>query len=95
MIIYPDIELHNGQCVNLKHGSIEDPKVFEISPLDAAKKFEDGGAQWLHVVDLDGVFEYHGENSEIMITTFIRGLEVRRIKKGKERQKLRTKKKKK
>ena len=66
MIIYPDIELHNGQCVNLKHGSIEDPKVFDISPLEAAKKFEEGGASWLHVVDLDGVFEYHGENSEIM-----------------------------
>lgn len=66
MIIYPDIELHNGQCVNLKHGSIEDPKVFDITPEDAAKKFEQGGAQWLHLVDLDRVFEYHGENSEIM-----------------------------
>lgn len=66
MIIYPDIEIHNGQCVNLKHGSIEDPKVFEITPQQAAKKFEDGGAQWLHVVDLDGVFEYLGENSEII-----------------------------
>jgi phosphoribosylformimino-5-aminoimidazole carboxamide ribotide isomerase len=66
MIIYPDIELHNGQCVNLKHGSIEEPKVFEITPEQAAKNFEDGGAQWLHVVDLDGVFEYHGENSDIM-----------------------------
>ncbi len=66
MIIYPDIELHNGQCVNLRHGSIDDPKVFGIKPLDAAKKFEQGGAQWLHVVDLDGVFEYHGENSEII-----------------------------
>ena len=66
MIIYPDIEIHNGQCVNLKHGSIEEPTVFDISPLEAAKEFEAGGAQWLHVVDLDGVFEYLGENSEIM-----------------------------
>jgi phosphoribosylformimino-5-aminoimidazole carboxamide ribotide isomerase len=66
MIIYPDIEIHNGQCVNLKHGSIEDPKIFEIKPVDAAKEFERGGAQWLHVVDLDGVFEYLGENSEII-----------------------------
>lgn len=66
MIIYPDIEIHNGQCVTLKHGSIEKPQVFEINPLDAAKKFEQGGAQWLHVVDLDGVFEYHGKNAEII-----------------------------
>ena len=66
MIIYPDIEIHNGQCVNLKHGSIEDPTIFEIEPLEAAKEFEHGGAQWLHVVDLDGVFEYLGENSEII-----------------------------
>ncbi|WP_423910167.1 HisA/HisF-related TIM barrel protein [Candidatus Spongiihabitans sp.] len=66
MIIYPDIEIHKGQCVTLKHGSIAQPQVFEIKPLDAAKKFEQGGAQWLHVVDLDGVFEYHGENSEII-----------------------------
>jgi phosphoribosylformimino-5-aminoimidazole carboxamide ribotide isomerase len=66
MIIYPDIELHNGQCVNLKHGSIDAPKVFDITPGDAAKKFEQGGAQWLHIVDLDGVFEYLGENSQII-----------------------------
>lgn len=66
MIIYPDIELHKGKCVTLRHGGIEDPQVFEIKPLEAAKKFEQGGAQWLHVVDLDGVFEHLGENSEIM-----------------------------
>lgn len=66
MIIYPDIEIHNGQCVTLKHGSIEKPQVFQIKPMESAKKFEQGGAQWLHVVDLDGVFEHLGENSEII-----------------------------
>ncbi len=66
MIIYPDIEIHNGQCVNLKHGSIDDPTVFDITPEEAAMKFENGGAEWLHLVDLDGAFEYLGENSEIM-----------------------------
>lgn len=66
MIIYPDIELHNGQCVNLKHGSIEAPKVFDIIPLDAAKEFEKSGAEWLHLVDLDGVFEKEGGNSELI-----------------------------
>ena len=66
MIIYPDIEIHNGQCVNLKHGSIDDPTVFDITPEEAAMKFANGGAEWLHLVDLDGAFEYLGENSEIM-----------------------------
>ncbi len=66
MIIYPDIELHNGQCVSVRRDGLHDPKVFEIKPLEAAKEFEQGGAEWLHVVDLDGVFEYHGENSEII-----------------------------
>ncbi|MGI9311178.1 MAG: HisA/HisF-related TIM barrel protein [bacterium] len=66
MIIYPDIELHNGQCVNLKHGSIEDPKVFDITPLDAAKEFERAGAEWLHLIDLDGVFEKQGGNHDLM-----------------------------
>ncbi len=66
MIIYPDIELHNGQCVNLKHGSIDAPKTFDIKPHEAAKQFEQSGAEWLHLIDLDGVFERDGGNSEIM-----------------------------
>ena len=66
MIVYPDIEIHNGKCVTLKHGSIEKPQVFDISPQQAARNFESGGAQWLHLVDIDGVFEYHGRNTEIM-----------------------------
>ncbi len=66
MIIYPDIELHNGKCVTLKHGSIHNPQVFEISPLKAAKKFEDAGAEWLHLIDLDRVFNNDGDNGDII-----------------------------
>ncbi len=66
MIIYPDIELHNGQCVNLKHGSIEDPKIFAVKPREVARQFERAGAEWLHLIDLDGVFEKEGGNSELM-----------------------------
>ncbi len=66
MIIYPDIELQNGQCVCLRRNDVNNPKIFEIKPQEAAKEFEQQGAQWLQVVDLDGVFEYHGENSEII-----------------------------
>lgn len=66
MIIYPDIELHNGQCASLKHGSIDEPTIFKIKPLDAAKEFERAGAEWLHVIDLDGVFEKEGGNSDLL-----------------------------
>jgi len=64
MIIYPDIELLGGQCVNLKHGGIDAPRVFEVGPLEAAKRFARDGAEWLHVIDLDGVFE-KGGNADI------------------------------
>ncbi len=66
MDIYPDIEIHNGQCVNLKHGSIKEPKRFDISPLQAAQQFEQAGAQWLHIVDLDRVFNNESDNSAVI-----------------------------
>ncbi len=56
MIVYPDIELQNGKCVNLMRGQDDDPQVYEIDPVEAAQKFVAQGAEWLHVVDLDAVF---------------------------------------
>lgn len=64
MIIYPDIELHNGRCVNLKHGSIEAPKVFDMTPREAAAEFERDGAEWLHLIDLNAVFDHGESNAE-------------------------------
>lgn len=55
MIIYPDIELQDGKCVNLRRGRMEDPIIFDIPPVEAARKMVASGAEWLHVVDLDGV----------------------------------------
>ena len=75
MIIYPDMELHNGQCVNLKHGGIETPRVFDISPLQAARQFERDGAEYLHVIDLDGVFEKEGGNADA-IRDIIRAVNI-------------------
>lgn len=66
MIIYPDIEIHQGRCVNLKHGSIDKPTIFEISPLDAAKEFEKAGAEWLHIIDLGRVFGQDDDNTEVI-----------------------------
>jgi phosphoribosylformimino-5-aminoimidazole carboxamide ribotide isomerase len=66
MIIYPDIEIYQGRCVNLKHGSIDKPTTFEISPLDAAKEFEKAGAEWLHIIDLGRVFGQDDDNTDVI-----------------------------
>ncbi|MGI9407340.1 MAG: HisA/HisF-related TIM barrel protein [Hyphomicrobiaceae bacterium] len=63
MIVYPDIELQNGRCVNLARGQHDDPVIYDAAPLEAAHDFVSQGAEWLHVVDLDAVFGV-GDNVE-------------------------------
>ncbi len=65
MIVYPDIELQNGRCVNLWRGQKNTPVVYDIEPVEAAINFVNQGAQWLHVVDLDAVFG-DGDNIDII-----------------------------
>ena len=67
MILYPDIEIQNGLSVSLPRGRKEEPMVFEISPLQAAENFQNAGAEWLHVVDIDGVFQGGRHNSELIL----------------------------
>jgi phosphoribosylformimino-5-aminoimidazole carboxamide ribotide isomerase len=57
VILYPAIDILDGKCVRLKQGRFEDATVYFDDPLDAAKKWADAGAQWLHVVDLNGAKE--------------------------------------
>ena len=56
LILYPAIDLKGGQCVRLKQGDMEQATVFNTSPADQARQFAIAGAQWLHLVDLDGAF---------------------------------------
>jgi len=56
MIIYPAIDLKDGQCVRLRQGDMDDATVFNEDPADQARRFVDAGARWLHVVDLNGAF---------------------------------------
>jgi phosphoribosylformimino-5-aminoimidazole carboxamide ribotide isomerase len=56
MILFPAIDLKNGQCVRLKLGDMNQATVFNDSPADQARLFEDQGFQYLHVVDLNGAF---------------------------------------
>ena len=54
MIIYPAIDIKDGRCVRLVQGKFNDVTVYSDNPVDMAVKFEQMGAQYLHVVDLDG-----------------------------------------
>ncbi|MDX1709853.1 MAG: 1-(5-phosphoribosyl)-5-[(5-phosphoribosylamino)methylideneamino] imidazole-4-carboxamide isomerase [Rhodovibrionaceae bacterium] len=66
MIIYPDIELRRGQCVNLLRGRMEEPVVYDVDPVETAKNFQAKGAEVLHVVDLDGAMQGGRHNAELI-----------------------------
>ncbi|WJS02988.1 1-(5-phosphoribosyl)-5-[(5-phosphoribosylamino)methylideneamino]imidazole-4-carboxamide isomerase [Roseibium aggregatum] len=56
MILFPAIDLKDGQCVRLKLGNMDQATVFNDNPGAQARAFEDQGFEWLHVVDLNGAF---------------------------------------
>ncbi len=56
LILYPAIDLKGGQCVRLKQGDMAQATVFNTDPADQARQFAEAGADWLHLVDLDGAF---------------------------------------
>jgi phosphoribosylformimino-5-aminoimidazole carboxamide ribotide isomerase len=56
MILYPAIDLKNGECVRLLRGDMDKATVFANSPADQAAQFENDGFSWLHIVDLNGAF---------------------------------------
>jgi phosphoribosylformimino-5-aminoimidazole carboxamide ribotide isomerase len=64
MILYPAIDLKDGQCVRLQQGLMEKATVFNESPAAQARTFAEAGFQALHVVDLNGAFEGRSVNAE-------------------------------
>ncbi|NMH75260.1 1-(5-phosphoribosyl)-5-[(5-phosphoribosylamino)methylideneamino]imidazole-4-carboxamide isomerase [Bacillus sp. RO2] len=52
--IYPAIDMRGGKCVRLLQGDYSKETVYGDSPFDMAKTFVDQGAEWIHMVDLDG-----------------------------------------
>ncbi len=56
-ILFPAIDLKDGECVRLKLGDMDQVTVYNPDPGDQARSFEDQGFKWLHVVDLNGAFE--------------------------------------
>lgn len=57
MILYPAIDLKNGQCVRVIRGDLDQATVFNASPADQAQAWADAGFHWIHVVDLNGAVE--------------------------------------
>jgi phosphoribosylformimino-5-aminoimidazole carboxamide ribotide isomerase len=57
--LLPAIDLKEGRCVRLLRGDFAQVTAYSTAPLDLARKFEAMGADWLHVVDLDGAREGH------------------------------------
>jgi len=56
MILYPAIDLKDGQAVRLVHGDMDRSTVFNDDPAAQAKAFVAAGCEWLHLVDLNGAF---------------------------------------
>ncbi|MBJ7471218.1 MAG: 1-(5-phosphoribosyl)-5-[(5-phosphoribosylamino)methylideneamino]imidazole-4-carboxamide isomerase [Solirubrobacteraceae bacterium] len=64
MNLYPAIDIRGGRAVRLRKGDFDAETAYDADPLDAAKRWVDGGAQWLHVVDLDGAKDGAQANAE-------------------------------
>jgi phosphoribosylformimino-5-aminoimidazole carboxamide ribotide isomerase len=63
MLLFPAIDLKDGQCVRLEQGDMARATIFNVDPVAQAKVFESQGFVRLHVVDLNGAFAGRSENS--------------------------------
>ncbi|MEA1947384.1 MAG: HisA/HisF-related TIM barrel protein, partial [Thermodesulfobacteriota bacterium] len=62
MIIIPAVDIKNGKCVRLLQGRMDEETVFSDDPAAMAKRWEDDGAEIIHVIDLDGAVEKSPKN---------------------------------
>ncbi|MCI0749810.1 MAG: 1-(5-phosphoribosyl)-5-[(5-phosphoribosylamino)methylideneamino]imidazole-4-carboxamide isomerase [Nevskiales bacterium] len=75
MLLIPAIDLKSGQCVRLRQGRMDDVTVFSDDPVAVAKRWQDEGAQRLHVVDLDGAVKGQPVNLK-MVQKIVAGVKV-------------------
>lgn len=68
MIIFPAIDILDGHCVRLIQGDYNQEKVYSDSPVDMAKQWEKKGADYIHIVDLNGAKTGDSSNQEIITT---------------------------
>lgn len=75
MIVLPAIDIKNGRCVRLKQGIKDAETVYFENPVDVALRWEKEGAQYLHLVDLDGAFDGKPKNLTL-IRDIVRALQI-------------------
>ena len=64
--LYPAIDIKGGKCVRLLFGDMEKETIYNNNPLDQAMWFVDQGAEWLHIVDLDGAVAGKNINKRVI-----------------------------
>jgi len=67
MTLYPAIDLKDGKAVRLTKGLMDSAKIYSDEPWTLVKKFEEMGAEWVHLVDLNGAFAGEPKNLEQII----------------------------
>jgi phosphoribosylformimino-5-aminoimidazole carboxamide ribotide isomerase len=70
MILFPAIDLKDGQCVRLRQGEMDQATVFNTDPAAQARAFEEVGFTWLHVVDLNGAIQGRPVNEKAVEAIF-------------------------
>src|SRR3990172_7972252 len=75
MLIIPAIDIKGGRCVRLFQGRMEQETVYSDDPVSVAKKWENEGAEMLHLVDLDGAIAGIPKNKEV-ISSIIKSIKI-------------------
>lgn len=66
MILFPAIDIKDGSCVRLYQGDYAQVTTYDRDPVRVAARWQEAGASWLHVVDLDGAAQGHPVNTELV-----------------------------
>lgn len=66
LVVVPSIDLRNGKVVRLRQGDYADQLNYDVNPIATAKSFREAGAEWMHIVDLDGAKEGRPVQSELV-----------------------------
>jgi phosphoribosylformimino-5-aminoimidazole carboxamide ribotide isomerase len=66
MIILPAIDIKDGQCVRLFQGDYAQVTTYDSDPVQVARRWQDAGSSWLHLVDLDGAKAGYPVNAELI-----------------------------
>jgi phosphoribosylformimino-5-aminoimidazole carboxamide ribotide isomerase len=75
MIIYPAIDIKDGRCVRLMQGKEDQVTIYDEDPVAVALKWQKEGAEFIHVVDLDGAFQGKPKNAAV-VTKIVQALDV-------------------